>query len=203
MPAGVAIASGVDVLAHAIEAYASVHSTPITDLWCEEALRIVGARLRSVAAGESGPEGRSAMSLAATMAGLAIARCRTTVCHSLGHAAGGLLGLVHGEVLACLMPAAFRYSMESRPEKYGRIAGLLSGEDRRRAAQGAPEDGLQQVRSLLADIGMVRGLGEIGVPGTRLAEIVDIALTTMKGALDADPAPVSREGLLGVLEEAL
>ena len=119
---------------------------------------MVGAHLAPAAGDKPSAEDREAMALGATLAGLAIAHCRTTVCHALGHAAGGIAGLVHGEVLAALTPAAFCYSMGSRPEKYRRIGGLLAGKGRADADGGDP----RRCRPGAAD--RIPHHGERGVP---------------------------------------
>ena len=198
MPPALTVASGVDVLAHAIEAYASVRSTRITDLYCEEALRLAGAHLRRAVGHGGDVAARAAMSLAATLAGYAIAHCRTTVCHALAHAAGGIKdATTHGELLAAMTPAAMRYSMESRPEKYRRLASLLEGDGP--AGRPSLEAGVAAVERLFGDIGANRGLASLGITERDHAAIVEGATTYMKGPLEADPAEVTAEGLLGIL----
>jgi alcohol dehydrogenase class IV len=203
MPRAVAAASGVDVLAHSIEAYASLRSSPLTDLYCEEAFRLVGAHFMAVLVDQPRTEDRAGMSLAAMLAGMAIARCRTTVCHALGHAAGGVANLVHGEILAALMPASFRFSMGARPAKYGRIGGLLAGAGRAEAEEkNDTEASVAAVETILSESGMARTLADLQVDGARHPEIVDGALSYMTGPLEADPADITRDGLLGILADS-
>ena len=102
-----------------------------------------------------------------------------------------------------LTPAAFRYSMGSRPEKYRRIGGLLAGKGRADADGGDPEAAARVVEDVITKAGMKRTLTDLGVRREQFDAVLDGALSYMKGPLEADPADVTREGLLGVLEQSL
>ncbi len=196
LPPAVTAVSGIDAMTHAIEAYANRNANPVTDLFCREALRLVGAHLREAVRDGSSRPARTAMALAATLAGSAIAACRTTACHSLAHAAGGIAGLTHGEALAALTPAAMQRFMLRAPGRYAEVAGLLAGAAGPADAAGS----VAAVRALIADCGLTRSLQAQGVRREDLAAIADSALDYMKGAIEATPVAVSREDLVAILE---
>ena len=93
--------------------------------------------------------------------------------------------------------------MASRPEKYRRVGGLLAGQGRAEANSGDPEAAARVVEEVIAAAGMRRSLTDLGVMRKQFDDILDGTLAYMKGPLEADPADVTREGLLGVLEGAL
>ena len=194
LPPAVTAASGIDAMTHAIEAYANRNANPVTDLYCREALRLVGAHLRAAVRDGSSRPARTGMALAAALAGAAIAACRTTACHALAHAAGGLAGLTHGEALAALTPAAMRRLMRESPGRYAHVGPLLRGDP--------AADSLDAIEALIRDVGLGRGLAAQGVARANLPVIADAALDYMKGAIEATPAEVTRRALLEILEAA-
>ena len=139
---------------------------------------------------------RTAMALAATLAGSAIAACRTTACHALAHAAGGIAGLTHGEALAALTPAAMRRFMLRAPGRYAEVGALLAGRTGGDAGRADPQGSAAAVERLIADVGLTRGLGAQGVARKDLPAIADAALDYMRGAIEATPVEVTREDLV-------
>ena len=85
MPPKVTASTGFDTLAHAIEAYTAVLATPITDMCCEQAIRLVGRHLRRAVKNGQDREARNAMAYANSLAGIAISVGIVTVCHGLAH----------------------------------------------------------------------------------------------------------------------
>ncbi len=198
LPPGVTAASGIDAMTHAIEGYANRNANPITDGFCREALRLVGAHLATAVRDGASRPARTAMALAATLAGSAIAACRTTACHALAHAAGGYAGLTHGEALAALTPAAMRRLMQKAPGRYAEVASLLAAE----AAAGDAARSVAAVEALIAGVGLTRGLGAQGVLRQDLDAIADAAMDYMKGAIEATPVEVTREDLVAILDDS-
>jgi alcohol dehydrogenase class IV len=140
LPPAVTAASGFDAITHAIESYINRNAGPITDLYCREALRLAGGSLRAAFRDAGDREARTAMALAATLAGAAIAACRTTACHALAHAAGGMHNLTHGEALAALTPPTLRHLAAAGADRCADVAALLAGaagaRDKRAADRG-------------------------------------------------------------------
>ena len=128
MPPKITASTGFDTLAHAIEAYTAVLETPITDLACEQAIRLVGRFLRRAVKNGQDREARNAMAYANSLAGIAISVGIVTVCHGLAHSIGGLSGSTHGETLATMTPETMRFSMRSHPDKFRKIAMFLRDE---------------------------------------------------------------------------
>lgn len=99
LPPRITASTGFDVFCHALEAYTSRMSTPISDLYAERAISIVGRYLREAVIQGGSLEARSQMALADTLAGIAISMGGVTNCHAVAHAAGGIDNVVHGEFL--------------------------------------------------------------------------------------------------------
>lgn len=204
MPARITASTGFDVLAHSIEAYTSNDATPLTDLFCEEAIRLVGKYLRRAVQNGNDIEARTAMALADTLAGFSIAVAVITLCHSIAHAVGGVCETVHGETLAAMTPHTMRFSMNERPEKFKKIGLLLKGEcccgdD----TEYTPEESVKEVEKIIKDIGLDIPLGKQGVKETDFVEIAEGTLEYMAGGVDLDPTKATKEDIIEILKKSL
>jgi acetaldehyde dehydrogenase/alcohol dehydrogenase len=175
MPAVLTADTGVDALTHALEAYVSIFASPYTDALCLQAIHLIlDALPRAVADGDD-LEARTAMSNAATIAGLAFSNAFLGVNHALAHATGARFGIAHGRANSVFLPHVLRYnaaipskfmpapgySAYVAPEKYAQIAWVLGlggrGED------AARERLFGRVGELLEAVGMPRSLREAGI----------------------------------------
>ena len=99
-PKGLTSASGVDVLTHALEAYASVMATDYTDGLALKAMKNVFEYLPTAYNDGGNVEARSKMADASCMAGMAFANAFLGVCHSMAHKLGAFHHLPHGIALS-------------------------------------------------------------------------------------------------------
>lgn len=119
-PKGLTSASGVDVLTHALEAYASVMATDYTDGLALKAMKNVFAYLpRCYENGANDPQAREKMADASCMAGMAFANAFLGVCHSMAHKLGAYHHLPHGVANALLITYVLRYNAAEVPTKMG------------------------------------------------------------------------------------
>jgi len=194
MPPDITADTGIDALTHAIEAGVSIFASPYTDAFCVQAARLIFENLPRAYADGNDIEARSAMSNAATLAGLAFSNAFLGVNHSLAHALGAQFHLPHGRVNAILLPHVMRYnaSLPSKfmpapgyshyvaPEKYAQMGWILFGghddEERRSRLFG-------KVEELLHVLHLPRTLKEVGVT----EEEFNAALPSLAQAAYADP----------------
>ena len=201
MPPKITASTGFDTLAHAIEAYTAVLETPITDLGCEQAIRLVGRFLRRAVKNGQDREARNGMAYANSLAGIAISVGIVTVCHGLAHSVGGLSGSTHGETLAAMTPHTMRFSMKAYPDKYRKVAMFLRDEC------GAPEqysleDSIKEVEVLIKDIGLGAPLSQQGLKEKDIERAADGVLRYMGGSITNDPATPKREDLIAIIRKA-
>ena len=118
-PKGLTSASGVDVLTHALEAYASVMATDYTDGLALKAMKNVFEYLPTAYADGTNVEARNKMADASCMAGMAFANAFLGVCHSMAHKLGAFHHLPHGVANALLISLVVAYNAEECPPKMG------------------------------------------------------------------------------------
>lgn len=230
LPSQVTAASGMDVLSHALESYTCVPfdskpapedpskrpafcgSNPISDVWCEQALRLVGRYLRRAVHNGADLEARYQMALASTSAGTGFGNAGTHLPHANAYPVAGAVKkykaegypempmVPHGQAVSSTAAAVFRWTYDGDPSRHLRAAELLSGQTFT-ATDGA--DALPHVLSeLMTDIGMPAGLRSFGYTEADLDELVD---GTMKQTrqLAVVPRLVTRDALLGIFRESL
>ena len=119
-PRGLTSASGIDVLTHGLEAYASMMATDYTDGLALKSMKNVFDYLpRAYEYGAADPEARQKMADASCMAGMAFANAFLGVCHSMAHKLGAYHHLPHGVANALMICHVLRYNAAEVPTKMG------------------------------------------------------------------------------------
>ena len=198
LPSGVAAATGMDALAHAIEGYTTAGATPLSDALCLQAIRIVGADLRPAVAGDL--DARFRMLQASCLAGAGFHNVGLGLAHALSSIVGGHYPIHHGVITGLLLPHVMRFNLIAKQAKFADVAAAL-GEVRGDASERvfaarAPE----AVAELMRDIGVPATLREVNVPESAFATIAEEAI----GHLDApgNPRRNRREDLEAICRAA-
>ena len=119
-PKGLTVASGIDAVTHALEAYAAMLATEYTDALALRSLKSIFEYLpRAYDNGPNDPVAREKMGNAATMAGMAFANAFLGVCHSMAHKLGAFHHLPHGVANALMINHVLRFNAEEVPSKMG------------------------------------------------------------------------------------
>jgi alcohol dehydrogenase len=187
MPVPVVIDTGLDVLAHAVEAYLSTVSFPLNDALALHSVEIVLEELSRAAKKE--PEAMDRMASAATIAGAAIAHASTILPHIMGYPLTVHHGVSHGRASAVMLVhvlAALR-TESSLPDKVGLV-------DRLFESKGGPE-------GFLGDLGVSVKLADYGVRDEEIG--VFARKTIVKGDVKITPADVTVEYLERIYRSGL
>jgi alcohol dehydrogenase class IV len=104
------------------------------------------------------------MAQAALEAGLALTNAILGATHAMSHQAGGMLKLPHGVVNGVLLPHVIRFNGAAVPERFVPIAQAMGLSDVAGApAEEAVERVAREVRRLGDEVGVPKGLGDLGV----------------------------------------
>lgn len=112
LPAPITAATGIDAMVHAIEAYASksANNNPVSRMLAKEALRLLGANIRTVIDRPEDIDARSAMLLGSTLAGMAFANSPVAAVHALAYPIGGTFHIPHGLSNALVLTEVLRFN---------------------------------------------------------------------------------------------
>jgi alcohol dehydrogenase len=179
MSAYLTACTGMDALVHAIEAYVSNASSPLTDLHALQAIKLISANLITAVNNPDDLDARNNMMLASMEAGLAFSNASLGAVHAMAHSLGGLLDLPHGECNALLLEHVIRYNFSSAAERYIDILNVLGGDCKGLPHHDCLELLTEIIRSMRLKAGIVRSLRQAGVT----AETVHpLALKAMRDA---------------------
>lgn len=187
LPASTSAASGMNAIAHSVEALYSHEANPISSLMAEESIRALGAALPLLVQDPANRAARSDALYGAWLAGAALGAVGMALHHKLCHTLGGTFNLPHAETHAIVLPHAVRYNAEAAPEAMTRIARALGSRD---AAEG--------LYDLESKLGIPMRLAEIGMPESGLERAAKIAVE----APYPNPRPVEYVGVLELLTRA-
>jgi alcohol dehydrogenase len=122
MPPRLTADTGVDALAHAVEAYVSRKANPISDAVSLSAIGLISANLRRAYHDGADHEAREAMMAASTQAGMAFSNSSVTLVHGMSRPIGAHFHVAHGLSNAMLFPAVTAYSVSGAEARYAQCA---------------------------------------------------------------------------------
>lgn len=125
LPPALTAATGLDALVHAIEACTNRNANPVNNVYCHTAIRLVAGHLVRAVREPEDLEARSAMLLAATLAGIGIDNAGTAIAHNIGHALGSLRPIHHGQAVALAMLATLDWNAAHDDGRYAAAAEAL------------------------------------------------------------------------------
>ena len=170
VPKSVTAYTGLDALAHAIEAYISIKSQPMTDLLAIEAIRLISKNLRTAWSNGSNIEARSYMMHAATLAGACIMNSSVTLVHGMARPIGASFGLPHGMTNGVFLPVVLKFTLPGCIEKFVNIAEAMGENIVGLSDLDAAEKGLNSIKKLCTDLNMSR-LRDVGVSKNDLEKL--------------------------------
>ena len=113
MPKHITANTGMDVLAHAIEAYVSTAASPYTDALAIQSIKLVLENIVTAYEHGDNMEARNNMHNASALAGMAFTNASLGLIHSLAHKIGGEFGITHGLTNAILLPYIIQFNRKS------------------------------------------------------------------------------------------
>jgi maleylacetate reductase len=128
LPPATSAASGMNAIAHCVEALYAHDGNPVVSLIAEEGIRALASALPKVVANGEDLAARSDALYGAWLAGTSIATTSVALHHKLCHVLGGL-GLPHAETHSIVLPHAMHYNAQAAHEAMGRVARAIGAAD--------------------------------------------------------------------------
>ena len=187
-PPRVLAETGMNALAHCVEAAYSPHRTPEAEAIALAGARTIHSALPAVVRDPSNALARTAMFEGAALAGRSLLNASMGVHHGLSQLVGGRTGIPHGLANAILLTHSIAFNAETVPDEVGRLSSALGSE-----AAGA-------VDALRADIGLPGSLSEVGVEEADLDAVA--RLSQSNANVGRNPRPVSEDDARTILQAA-
>ena len=233
MPPQVAASTGLDVLSHALESYTALPfnqrprpdrpqlrpayqgSNPISDLWALEALRLVEQFLPRAVADPSDDEARSAMCLAAALAGIGFGNAGVHLPHGMSYPVAGMVEsyvpegyainyplVPHGFAVIVNSPAVFRFTAPTCPQRHLRAAEVLGADCSGAKDEDAGAILADRIVSLMRQLGAPNGLSALGYGSQHIPALVEGTLPQHR-VTKLSPRAADAEELAGIFADAL
>ena len=187
LPKATSISSGLNAIAHAVEALYARDGNPVLSLMAEEGIRELGHALPAIANGPVDKDARSDALYGAWLCGIALGSASVAIHHKLCHVLGGTFDLPHAETHAVILPHAIAYNAAAAPQAIGRVARAL---------------GVASAASGLYDMASAAGapasLRDIGMPESGLDRAADLAVANPYW----NPRPIDRVAIRALLDDA-
>jgi len=193
--------TGIDALVHAIEAFVSAGSSPMTDIHAIEAIRLISRNLPETVRQPQDINARGHIMLGSLEAGLAFSNASLGGVHAMAHSLGGYKDLPHGECNAMLLRHVMNFNFETAPERYVRIGEAMGVDLRGMTLKQKKQAILNEVIRLEHDIGIRETLGQKGI---QRADIQPLAANAIKDpCIATNPRKPNTRDIEVIYEEAL
>jgi alcohol dehydrogenase class IV len=187
LPSAIAGPSGINALAHCIEALYAPDANPITSLMAEAGIRAIAHSLPVIAQTPSDANARADALYGAWLAGSALGMVAMGLHHKLCHTLGGRFNLPHAELHTIILPHAAAYNRTAAPNALKRAALAFGATD-------APA----ALFDLAVSLGLPTSLRQLGLREHDLEVAADLAIITPY----PNPAPITRAGIRRLLQHA-
>jgi alcohol dehydrogenase class IV len=193
MPAAITAGTGMDALAHCLEAYCAPGYHPMADGIAVEGMRLVFENLPKAVANGNDLEARAHMMSAAAMGATAFQKGLGAI-HALSHPVGALYHTHHGMTNGVFMPYVLVFNRKAIEPKIERLAGYLG-------IEGGFDGFLNAMLDLRKKVGVPQDLGGLKVDGSKVDTIVAMSLEDPTAG--GNPVPLTKEGSRKLFEAAL
>lgn len=193
LPAALSGTSGINAIAHAVEALYARDANPITSLMAEQAITALARALPVIARDPGDRAARSDALYGAWLSGMCLGAVGMALHHKLCHVLGGAFGMPHAETHTAVLPYAVAYNAAAAPEAMARIAAAIA------AGRGQPcSDAAAGLYDLAGAVGAARSLAAVGMPADGLDRAADLAVANPYW----NPRPLDRAAIRALLQRA-
>ncbi|WCJ65188.1 MULTISPECIES: iron-containing alcohol dehydrogenase [Agrobacterium] len=196
VPPAVTAATGVDAMAHCVEAFTNRKAHPMIDGFARMGFALVGKYLARAVRDGADMQAREGMMLASYYGGICLGPVNTAAGHAIAYPLGTLLNLPHGLANAIVFPHVLAFNQPAVSEKTAEVAGALglsdhlSQDDLRKAAAG-----------FCAGLGIEMSLARHGATEGDLPRYAEDA-HAIRRLMDNNPVDMSLEDVLGIYRHA-
>lgn len=187
LPPALSATSGLNAMAHAVEALYAQNRNPVTSLMAEEGIAAFARSLPTIVQSPKDVEARSDALYGAWLCGICLASAGMALHHKLCHVLGGAFDLPHAETHAVMLPHTAAYNSVAAADAMQRVARALGSND--------AATGLWQLSGTLK---APRSLKELGMPESGIDRATDLAMKNPYW----NPRPLQAEAIHALIGRA-
>ena len=202
MPPMITASTGMDALTHAIEAYVSLNAEPLSDMYAEKCIEMIGKNIRTAMFNPTNIEARSNMAIASILGAAAMVNAGLGAVHGISQAMGGIAHTPHGIGNSLLLPYVMEMNLPGNPKKFARIAELLGEKTEGLSERDAAKLAVKAIRQMAYDLRIPDSLKDLAIPVTPDMFDTIVDGTMAYRLLAVNPVKVRREDVYEILEKA-
>ena len=187
LPPALSATSGLNAMAHAVEALYAQNRNPVTSLMAEEGIAAFARSLPTIVQSPKDIEARSDALYGAWLCGICLASAGMALHHKLCHVLGGAFDLPHAETHAVMLPHTAAYNSVAAADAMQRVARALNSTD---AATGLWE--------LSGKLKAPQSLKQLGMPESGIDRATDLAMKNPYW----NPRPLQAEAIRALIGRA-
>jgi alcohol dehydrogenase class IV len=192
VPPAVTATTGIDAMAHCVEAFTNRNAHPVIDGYARMGIRLVGDYLARAVTDGTDTEAREGMMLASFYGGICLGPVNTAAGHALAYPLGTLLHLPHGLANAVIFPHVLAFNESVVAEKTAEVIAALGL---------AGKDVLAEAYEFCADLGVEMRLGHHGAREDQLPAFAEDA-HAIRRLMDNNPREMSVDDIVAIYRAA-
>ncbi|WLE00254.1 iron-containing alcohol dehydrogenase [Agrobacterium leguminum] len=196
VPSAVTAATGVDAMAHCVEAFTNRKAHPMIDGFARMGFALVGKYLARAVRDGADTEAREGMMLASYYGGICLGPVNTAAGHAIAYPLGTLLNLPHGLANAIVFPHVLAFNQPAVSAKTAEVAGALGLREHL-----SPDDLRKAATDFCAGLGIEMSLARHGATEADLPRYAEDA-HAIRRLMDNNPVDMSVEDVLGIYRHA-
>lgn len=200
LPPELTATTGMNALAHCIEALYSITRNPLSTAAALEAIRAITRALPQCHADGSDAEARAEMLAGAYLAGVALSGVAMGLHHGICHVLGGTAGVPHGLANSIILPHAMRFNLDATAPELARAAAAMGLDVAGASPEPAAAAAVDAVAALTRRMGLPQRLRDAGVREDDFHTLARLALRSR--AVQDNPKPVTEPAQIEALLRA-
>ncbi|MCB1336348.1 MAG: maleylacetate reductase [Maritimibacter sp.] len=187
LPGAISGPSGMNAIAHAVEALYAEDANPVISLMAEDSIRALAGALPRIMADGADRAARELALYGSWLAGTCLGAVGMALHHKICHTLGGSFDLNHADVHCLMIPYSTAYNRDAAPAAMAAISRALGG-----------GDPAEELYALMRRVGRKTSLADFGLTEAQLDRAADLAVQNPY----YNPRPVTRDAVRGMLQAA-
>jgi lactaldehyde reductase len=200
MPKGLAAATGMDALTHAVEGYITAAHNEMSDMFHMKAIKMIFKYL-SAAVNEKDEEAIEMMGMAQYIAGMGFSNVGLGIVHSMAHQLGAVYDTPHGVANAILLPTVMEFNGEVCYERFREILKELGYTANKYTKEEVIKTFVNKIKDLSEEVGITQTVADVGAKEEDLSMLADKAM--MDPCKPGNPREVSKQDFIELYRKAM
>jgi alcohol dehydrogenase len=199
LPPSITASTGLDALTHAVEAYTSNISEPISDALALESIKLIFRYLPRAVNNGKDLQARLKIMQAELLAGMAFNNAFLGLCHAIASPLGAHYHIPHGVANAVMLPYVMKFNYVASAEKFSKIAEAYGNKNTGNLYEDAYKS-VELTKKLIEYCGMPNKLSDLNVEKESLEKISKDSLLSVQLKFNCRVA--TERQILDLLKEA-